>query len=205
MPVGPVIRQMLGPFEQPISNLYRGIFINLNDLVGQIKKWCPASNILEFGCGEGAVVERLTREYPNARITGIDISPKVGRMFQGDRQRVLFKQQDIKDFAAGNAGTFDLLIINDVMHHIPWKLHSEILTYAGRTLKPGGYLVLKDWERNYTPIHLLCYFMDRYITGDPVKYKTAHETTSLSLYKNKYQACLRIENAPLVIRPDSNL
>jgi 2-polyprenyl-6-hydroxyphenyl methylase/3-demethylubiquinone-9 3-methyltransferase len=54
-------------------------------------------------------------------------------------------------------------------------MHEELLKNAGKTLKPGGYLVLKDWERNKTPIHGLCYFADRYITGDRVKYKTADE------------------------------
>jgi 2-polyprenyl-3-methyl-5-hydroxy-6-metoxy-1,4-benzoquinol methylase len=179
MPIGPIVRQMLGPLERPISDLYRGTFINLNALVRQIKQWGDASNILELGCGEGAVVERLAIEYPTASITGIDINPQVGRMFQGDRKRVVFKQQTIKDFAAENIASFDLLVINDVMHHIPWELHKEILTDAAITLKPGGHLVLKDWERNASPIHFLCYFLDRYVTGDHVRYKTTNELREL--------------------------
>ena len=179
MPIGPTVRQMLGPLERPISNLYRSMFIDLNSFAHQIKKWCGASSILELGCGEGAVVERLVVKYPTASITGIDISPKVGRMFQGDQKRVTFKQQTIKEFAVENIASIDLLVINDVMHHIPWELHKEILTDASKALKPGGYLVLKDWERNASPIHLLCYILDRYITGDNVRYKTAYELREL--------------------------
>jgi hypothetical protein len=40
-------------------------------------------------------------------------------------------------------------------------------------------LVLKDWERSATPIHLLAYLLDRYITGDDVHYKTANEFRDL--------------------------
>ena len=39
--------------------------------------------ILEVGCGEGAVSERLAALYPNAEITAIDITPNVGRLYAG--------------------------------------------------------------------------------------------------------------------------
>ena len=100
-------------------------------------------------------------------------------MYQGDTQRVVFKQQDIKDFAAENPASFDLIIINDVMHHIPWDMHEPILEYVKSALKSGGHLILKDWNRNYSPIYFICYFMDRFITGDRVRYKTTLELQDL--------------------------
>lgn len=179
MPIGPVIRQMLGPFERPISALYRSIFVDLNALVHQIQQWSAASNILEVGCGEGAVAERVVEEFPEARFTGIDINPRVGRMFHGDRNRATFQQQTINEFAVGNPAMFDLLLMCDIMHHIPWELHKNILTDARKTLKPGSYLVLKDWTRSATLIHFLCYFSDRFITGDHVRYKSTDELRKL--------------------------
>ncbi len=179
MPIGPVIRQMLGPFERPISELYRSIFVDLNALVHQIRQWTSASNILELGCGEGAIAERVVKEFPQAHFTGIDITPRVGRMFQGDFSRVTFKQQAIHDFAAENPSFFDLLLVCDILHHIPWELHKDILINAGKTLKPGGYLILKDWAQSATLIHFLCFFSDRYITGDHIRYKSTDELRKL--------------------------
>ena len=179
MSIGFFIRQMLGPFEKPISDLYRSIFIDITALVSQIKHWSPASNILEVGCGEGAVTEHLVMAYPNVYITGIDITSRIGRMFRGDTSRVTFSQQTIKDFVAENPSSFDLLLISDVIHHVPPEMHKEFLTEARNALKPRGYLVLKDWERSATPIHLLAYLLDRYITGDHVQYKTANEFREL--------------------------
>lgn len=179
MPIGPLFRRMLGPLERPVSELYRSIFVDITAFVGQIQQWVSPFNILELGCGEGAVIERLAKTFPKANLTGIDISPKVGRMFQGDSSRVIFKQQNIKNFASENLASFDFLVISDVMHHIPWEHHKEILMDARKALKPGGYLVLKDWERNTTVIHLLCYLSERYITGDHVRYKTADELRAL--------------------------
>jgi len=192
MAIGPVIRKMFGSLEKPISDFYRSIFIDLNAFVDQIQEWAPASNILELGCGEGAVIERLVKSFPKALITGIDITPKVGRMYQGDPSRVTFKQQSIQDFAPKNAEKFDLLIISDVMHHIPWEFHDEIMIEAKKVLKPGAYLVLKDWERRATFIHLLCYLSDRYITGDRIRYKSADEFREL--IKNAFgENCIKAE------------
>lgn len=175
MAIGPIIRQMFGPYEKPVSEAYRSIFVNLDSFVTQIQKWAAASRILELGCGEGAVIERLVKAYPGADITGIDVSPRVGRLFQGDNSRVTFKQDTIKDFSSRNPASFDLLVICDILHHIPWELHEEILIDARKALKPGSHLVIKDWERNYSPIHFLCHFSDRFITADRVRYKSADE------------------------------
>lgn len=179
MPIGPLIRRMFGPLERPISEIYRGIFVDLTSFINQIQQWAPASRILELGCGEGAIVERLVRSFPQAYITGIDITPRVGRLFRGDSSRVTFKQQTIQDFAPENVASFDLLIIADIMHHIPREQHKDVLLGARQVLKPDGYLILKDWERRNNLIHALCYFSDRFITGDHVQYKSAEELRAL--------------------------
>jgi len=200
MPIGPVIRRIFGPSERSISELYRSVFVDLNVLVDQIQRWTSASNILELGCGEGAVVERLVKAFPESNITGIDITPKVGRLFQGDHSRVIFKQQAIRDFAAENEAKFDLLLILDTLHHIPWELHREILLDAKKTLKPGGYLILKDWARSQTFIHFLSYFSDRYITGDRIRYKSTVELREL-IEDVFGQNCIKAETQ---IRPWKN-
>jgi 2-polyprenyl-3-methyl-5-hydroxy-6-metoxy-1,4-benzoquinol methylase len=179
MPIGPFIRRMFGPFEKQLSELYRRAFVDLSSFINQIQQWAPASNILELGCGEGAVVERLVTSFPQAYITGIDITPQVGRLFRGDSSRVTFRRETIQNFALENKASFDLLIIADIMHHIPWSEHKGILMSARQTLKPGGHIIIKDWERRNNLIHLLCYVSDRFITGDPVRYKSAAELRDL--------------------------
>jgi 2-polyprenyl-6-hydroxyphenyl methylase/3-demethylubiquinone-9 3-methyltransferase len=42
-------------------------------------------------------------------------------------------------------------------------------------MAPHGTLVFKDWQRNYAPIHWLCYASDRWITGDRISYMTREE------------------------------
>ena len=179
MAIGPAIRRMFGPLERPVSEMYRSIFVDLTAFVDQIQQWAPASNILELGCGEGAVMERLVKAFPKASITGIDITPRIGRLFRGDSARVTFKRQTIQDFAPENLASFDMLVVADIMHHIPWEYHKEVLLAAATVLRPGGYFILKDWERRANLAHTLCYFSDRYITGDHIRYKSAEELRAL--------------------------
>ncbi len=117
--------------------------------------------------------------YPEASITGIDITPKVGRLFRGDQQRVSFARQTTQVMVAANPASFDLIVICDVMHHVPWNLHEQFLGDAAKGLKPGGRLVLKDWERQTNLAHLLCYLSDRYITGDRIQFRSANELRTL--------------------------
>jgi ubiquinone/menaquinone biosynthesis C-methylase UbiE len=84
---------MFGPYEHGVAEMYRRIFVDLDNLAELMRIWVPrAQRILEVGCGEGAMTERLVKAYPSASVTAIDITPKVGRLFRGDASAVTFCQ-----------------------------------------------------------------------------------------------------------------
>jgi 2-polyprenyl-6-hydroxyphenyl methylase/3-demethylubiquinone-9 3-methyltransferase len=182
MPLGPFVRRLLGPLEKPISIAYRSVFIDLGALVERIRCWLPdseVSRILEVGCGEGMLIEILAKAYPLARIAGIDITPRIGRLFKSGSDRVTFRRQTIAEFVAEEPSSVDLLILCDVMHHLSPEAHRPLLACASKAIKPGGYLVLKDWERDTSPIHLITYLLDRIGSGDHVLYATADKYREL--------------------------
>jgi 2-polyprenyl-3-methyl-5-hydroxy-6-metoxy-1,4-benzoquinol methylase len=176
MAVGAAIRRLFGPYESQISDAYRSIYLRIDDLVEHIKEWKPeAKRILEIGCGEGAVTERLVIAYPGAEITAIDITPRVGRMYKGPRDCARFMQTTVQDIAAAQPGQFDFVVLADVLHHVPIFMRAELLEAARQALAPDGVFVFKDWERTLTPIHWLCYASDRWLTGDRISYMSADE------------------------------
>jgi 2-polyprenyl-6-hydroxyphenyl methylase/3-demethylubiquinone-9 3-methyltransferase len=78
---GPLIRRLTGPFEHQTAEAYRRVFVDLDELARVMSAWVPqARRILEVGCGEGAMTERIARMYPTASVIAIDISPSVGRL-----------------------------------------------------------------------------------------------------------------------------
>jgi 2-polyprenyl-3-methyl-5-hydroxy-6-metoxy-1,4-benzoquinol methylase len=176
MGLGPLIRRMFGPYERQISESYRVAFFDLDAFVERMRQWAPnATKILEVGCGEGAVTERLNAAYPFAKITAIDITPRLGRLYEGSRDKVRFFRCNVQKIAATEPGQYDFVVLCDVLHHVPVVFRQELLDAIRSTLAPGGAFVLKEWERTSAPIHWLCYASDRWITGDRIRYMTRHE------------------------------
>lgn len=180
MPIGPAVRRAFGPFEHRVTAAYRAIYVDLDDYVDAVRAWVPeAREILEVGCGEGAVTERLAAAYPDARITAIDITPRVGRLYRGPAERVRFRQCAVQEIAAREPGSFDLAMIADVVHHVPDELRKGLLDAVGDCLAPGGSLIFKEWERSRNPIHWMCHASDRWLTGDKVRFMSRDEGRAL--------------------------
>ncbi|WP_426169855.1 class I SAM-dependent methyltransferase [Sandarakinorhabdus sp. DWP1-3-1] len=166
-----MIRRAFGPFEHQVSDAYRAIFIDIGALADRTHQWVPnARRILEVGCGEGAVTERLRALYPDAEITAIDVAPNLGRLYRGPRHRLRFIHCPVEDIAASEPASFDLIILSDVLHHVPDALRRPLLASIRTALAPDGSFLFKDWERTFTPIHWMSYLSDRWLTGDRIGY-----------------------------------
>lgn len=176
MSIGPFIRRMFGPYERQVGEVYRSLYIDIDAFVELMRRWNPnAARILEVGCGEGAVTERLNFAYPDAKITAIDITPRVGRLYNGSPESVRFIRCTVQEIAAAESGQYDLVVLSDVLHHVPVEFRQELLDAIRAALTPRGTFVFKDWERNYSLIHWLSYASDRWLTGDRISYMTRKE------------------------------
>ena len=176
MALGRFIRSLFGRHERAISEAYRAIFFDLDAYVDGLREWVPApARILEVGAGEGAVTERLARAYPDADITAIDIDPRVGRLYGGRTDTVHFRCTTIEDFARDHGGAYDLIVLADVLHHVPLPLRLSLLGTVRTLLAHGGAFAFKEWERGRSPIYWLGYVSDRWITGDRIRYMTRAE------------------------------
>jgi 2-polyprenyl-3-methyl-5-hydroxy-6-metoxy-1,4-benzoquinol methylase len=176
MKVGPLIRQAFGPYEHVISDAYRSIYLDIDAFVSLTRRWKPHANrILEVGCGEGAVTQRLNTAYPNAKITAIDITSRVGRLYRGSLDNVRFIRCAVQEVATRESGQYDLVVLSDVLHHVPLEFRQGLLDAIRTALAPKGTFVFKDWQRNHTPIHWLCYASDRWLTGDRISFMTRNE------------------------------
>jgi 2-polyprenyl-3-methyl-5-hydroxy-6-metoxy-1,4-benzoquinol methylase len=180
MSIGAAVRRAFGPYEWHIAEAWRRMFVDLDRFAAQVRAWTDATRILEIGCGEGAMTERLVSRFPGARITAIDIAPNTGRLFRGDPSRVEFRQARAEDVVAAQPASFDLVVLADVIHHVPLPMRADLLASARKALRPGGRFVFKDWARRPSLGHLACLLSDRYLTGDDVHYHSERELRSLA-------------------------
>jgi 2-polyprenyl-6-hydroxyphenyl methylase/3-demethylubiquinone-9 3-methyltransferase len=180
MSIGPFVRRLFGPYEHQVGEVYRALYIDIDTFVELMRRWSPtASRILEVGCGEGSVTERLSVAYPEADISAIDITPRLGRLYRGSLDRVEFIRCTAQEMAATQAGHFDLVVLSDVLHHVPVEQRQSLLDAVRKTLSADGTLIFKDWERNYSLIHWLSYASDRWLTGDRISYMSRAEMRAL--------------------------
>lgn len=139
MGIGSLIRRIFGPYEHQISEAYRAAFFDIDAFVECMRQWAPnATKILEVGCGEGAVTERLNAAYPFAKITAIDITARLGRLYEGSRDNVRFMRCNVQKIAASEPGQYDLVVLCDVLHLVPVAFRQELLDAVRAALAPGG-------------------------------------------------------------------
>ena len=180
MSIGGRVRHMFGRHERLVSELWRSGFIDLDEFIGRVRDWAPsACNILEIGCGEGAGTERLAAAFPEATVLAVDVADNLGRLYRGRLEGVSFRQITVQELASERSFEFDLIVMCDVLHHIPPELRAEIIAATRRLLASGGCFVFKDWERTATPIHWIAHAADRWLTGDRVRYPTRPEAEHL--------------------------
>lgn len=104
-------------------------------------------HIVDFGAGTGRFTFALRRAFPNARITGIELSQSALRhAFALASQQ----QMDIEWIHASAEQTplesesADLVAFYTLMHEVPVAANKSIIAEAFRVLEPGGNLLISE-------------------------------------------------------------
>ncbi len=104
-------------------------------------------SILDLGCGVGMSTFALQEIYPEAEMTGIDLSPYFLAVAkyrnQGKPQKVNWIHAAAESTELPSA-TFDLVSACLVFHELPQAAAKEIFLEARRLLRPGGYFAIMD-------------------------------------------------------------
>ena len=115
--------------------------------------------VLDVGCGNGRLAERLEKEGRRVRYAGVDASADLIAIASA-RQRRLYRvaaEFHVADIALRNwsgalpPASFDIAVALAVLHHVPsFDLRCEVLRSIHALLKPGGTFIMTNWhfERN---------------------------------------------------------
>ncbi len=100
-------------------------------------------HVLEIGCGIGAVSSLLAPYLKNGRLLGLDISPKsieVARSRMSRFPQASFEVSDMTDFE--REASFDVIVLPDVLEHIPVAQHPDLFQRLHRAIRPGGFVFI---------------------------------------------------------------
>jgi SAM-dependent methyltransferase len=120
-------------------------------LADEIFRVRPGAKVLDVGCGPASIFRHL----PEVDYTGIDLNPKhieyaiahygsAGRFLIGDASQQLRQEE----------GSFDLVIVSALLHHLDDIQARDLLNGLCRMAKPGGRIVTFDnvWLERQNPI-----------------------------------------------------
>jgi 2-polyprenyl-3-methyl-5-hydroxy-6-metoxy-1,4-benzoquinol methylase len=102
-------------------------------------KECP---ILDLGCGTGEFIAYL-KARGHRKISGIDASGEMVEFCRRSGISHVEAVSDTADYLLRNAGSFALVVMNDVIEHLPKRDTLKILTAVKASLKEGGTLLLR--------------------------------------------------------------
>lgn len=110
----------------------------------------PPQNILDLGCSVGISTFSLQKAYPQAQITGVDLSPYFLAIARYKSQQQLNSPHPIQwlHSAAESTGlpdnSCDLVTAFLLFHELPRTAALEIIKEAKRVLRSGGCLAIMD-------------------------------------------------------------
>lgn len=109
--------------------------------------------ILDLGCGVGMSTVALQEVYPQAKVTGIDLSPYF--LAVAEYRAKQSQNHNNIDWIHGAAeatglpdNSFDLVSACLMFHELPTTAAEAIIIEARRLLNPGGYLAIMDMNPN---------------------------------------------------------
>lgn len=112
------------------------------ELIKRLIKEFGAQQVLDVGCGDGAVTNFVANEV--SQVTGIDSEKTAVRLAQenSNAQNVLYLNNTISDYegGAGRGRKFDFIYSLDVIEHLPDPI--ELVRFAFNHLKEGGVFVI---------------------------------------------------------------
>jgi hypothetical protein len=166
MTPGQLVRKILGPAFPMVGEAYRRIFVDMARVVATLSPHIPQNaRVLEVGGGDGYVVNLLLNLRPDLRVTMTDLALSIGSFISDENRAkvMLLPATDIVDVA----GAFDVIILADVVHHVPAASRPEFYaTIVAAARRVGAAKVLiKDLQPGAFR-SLLSLWSDLYITGD---------------------------------------
>ncbi len=122
-------------------------------------------HLLEVGCGTGRNLQKLQKRFPEARLSGMDISKDMltqARRRLGAYPGIILLEQAYGDEFYTWTGKLDVVLFSYALTMInpQWE---ALIHQAYKDLRPGGYIAVVDFHDSRFP------FFKRHMSGHHVR------------------------------------
>ena len=155
---GEIVHKMM------VDRLFPGGIFKQRRMVAAMAPRDDYKRILEVGTSSGHFTTALAETYPQAKITGIDMSAHMLRHAYHTANANGW-DWDLHQMAGENTsfadGSFDLVISYIILHEMPADAIRELFAEALRVLEPGGDMLMSDVTRYADQDRLAVWKADR--------------------------------------------
>lgn len=163
------------------------------------------SRIIELGCGEGDLTERMLAVNKDVSVEALDVSKEMLEMakmrLQSFAPRVAFVHADAGEYLEERGpGVYDFILSAWVIHNFTWDDKRQLFRHIFASLKTGGYMLFLDkvypddenLSRRYYESQVKRYRLVEGAAGDDI---IQHEAQDFSLdYRMKESETLECLN-----------
>jgi 2-polyprenyl-3-methyl-5-hydroxy-6-metoxy-1,4-benzoquinol methylase len=118
-------------------------YCRYNLITDQLKN-NKVKNVIEIGCGDGVIISNLAKRFDHVKFLGLDYSSRAiehAKNFSFSIANVEFKEFDVLKRGV-NSNDNDLLILTEVLEHIPLDMLSAFTEVSVQHVKSGGLIVV---------------------------------------------------------------
>lgn len=117
------------------------------------------SDVIELGCGIGAITHLIRKKVTVGQIESVDISGESIEFAKGKikNSNVKFYEADITDYSPVIKNA-DFVTLFDVIEHIPIDLHEKLFLNVAKMLKENSWLLVNipspesiEWDSVHSP------------------------------------------------------
>lgn len=100
-------------------------------------------SLLDVGCSGGYSSQEMSKAFPSASVTGLDLSPYFLSVAQQNFPQLRFVHANAEDTGLPS-NSYDMVTLNFLLHELPLEATRNVLSEALLLLKPGGVLAVLD-------------------------------------------------------------
>ena len=121
----------------------------------ELARIAPGHDVLDLGCGTGTLALIVREMQPGARVSGVDIDPRILAIARRKIERagaaIALHEGSATDPPLPPASV-DRVLSSLMLHHLTTAQKREALAAAHRLLRPGGELHVADFGKPHNPL-----------------------------------------------------